>query len=93
MAIKSTEAGDILRSKLREGEVNFVFRKKDGTRRVAVGTTNFDLIPEDLHPKGEGDENTVRNEALVTYFDKEKQSWRTCKVESILEIEGEEVEL
>lgn len=92
MTIKAEKAADVLRSKLREGEVNFVFKKKDGSRRPAVGTTNLDLIPQDLWPKGMNDDaETVKNESIVTYFDREKGAWRSCKVENILEVDGEEV--
>mgnify|MGYP002860331882 FL=1 len=92
--IKSENAADILREKLQQGKVKFVFRKKDGSRRPAVGTTNLDIIPQDLWPKGmDGDEPKPQNDSLVTYFDCEKGAWRACKAENILEIEGEEVEV
>jgi len=93
--IKSTEAAAALREKLQQGETNFVFKKKDGSRRKAKGTTNLDLVPKDLHPKDmdENYEGKPKNDALVTYFDLEKMSWRSCRVENILEIEGKEVEV
>ena len=42
--IKSTEAAAALREKLQQGETHFVFKKKDGSRREAVGTLSFDII-------------------------------------------------
>ena len=88
--IKSTEAAAALREKLQQGKTNFVFKKKDGSRRQAVGTLNFDLIPaEDTQFKSE--EQREERQDQVTYYDLEKMAWRCCKTENILEIEGEEV--
>lgn len=89
--IKSTEAAAALREKLQQGETHFVFKKKDGSRREAVGTLNFDLIPsEDTQFKS--DEPREERDDQVTYYDLEKMAWRCCKTENILEIEGEEIE-
>lgn len=90
--IKSTEAADRLREKLSQGETKFVFKKKDGTIRPAVGTTNLDLVPQDLHPKDMEGEYKPKDESNVTFFDLEKLAWRTCKAENIISIDGEEVE-
>ena len=91
MAIKKSEVATKLRSLLLDGETHFTFIKKDGTRRPAVGTLNFDIIPtEDTQFKSE-EPREERNDQ-VTYYDLEKMAWRCCKVENILEIEGEEVE-
>lgn len=93
MSINSENIVDVLREKLQQGEVKFVYKKKDGSRRAAVGTTNLDLVPREQWPKDMGAETKdERNDSLVTYYDIEKQSWRSCKTENILEIEGEEVE-
>lgn len=89
--IKSTEAATALREKLQQGRTNFVFKKKDGSRRQAVGTLNFDIIPnEDTQFKSE--EQKEERDDQVTYYDLEKMAWRCCKTENILEIEGEELE-
>lgn len=88
--IKSTEAAAALREKLQQGKTNFVFKKKDGSRRQAVGTLNFDLIPaEDTQFKSE--EQREERQDQVTYYDLEKMAWRCCKTENILSIENEEV--
>ena len=47
-AVKKT----IIRQRLSEGNLNFAFIKKDGSVRIANGTTNLDLIPQEFHPKG-----------------------------------------
>lgn len=95
MEITSPNVADVLREKLQQGETNFVFKKADGSRRAAVGTTNIDLIPGDMlgsHLTPEQSIEEQRMRGVVRYFDIEKQSWRSCKVENILEIEGMEVE-
>lgn len=90
--IKSTEAAAALREKLQQSTIHFVFNKKDGSRREAIGTTNLVVIPEDQWPKDMGAEiKAPKNESVVTYYDMEKLSWRSCRADSILEIEGQEV--
>lgn len=92
--IKSSEAVAALREKLQQGKTNFVFRKKDGSKRNAVGTLNFDLIPKDDWPVTADDIDSDykdKNKGVVTYYDLEKMAWRCCKTENILEIEGEGV--
>lgn len=88
--IKSTEAAAALREKLQQGKTNFVFKKKDGSKRNAIGTLNFDLIPsEDTQFKT--DEPREERQDQVTYYDLEKLAWRCCKTENILSIDNEEV--
>lgn len=88
--IKTTEAAAALRKKLQQGETHFVFKKKDGSKRNAIGTLNFDIIPtEDTQFKS--DERREERDDQVTYYDLEKMAWRCCKTENILEIEGVEV--
>ena len=93
MKLTSENVAGVLREKLLTETVNFVFRKKDGSRRAAVGTTNLVVIPQDQWPKDMGAEiKAPKNDSVVTYYDMEKLSWRSCRADSILEIEGEEVE-
>lgn len=95
MKLTSENVADVLREKLHHGEVNFVFKKVDGSRRAAVGTTNPDLIPLDLLGSQKTPEQSLeeqRSQGIVRYFDIEKEGWRSCKVENILEVNGEEVE-
>lgn len=89
--IKSTEAAAALREKLQQGETHFAFKKKDGSRRHAVGTLNFDIIPEE-DTQFKSDEPREERDDQVTYYDLEKMAWRCCKTENILEIGGEEIE-
>jgi hypothetical protein len=63
----------VLRARLREGVVQFAFKKVDGTLRTAVGTTNLATIPIDHHPKGTGNPS----DRSVRFFDIEKSEWRS----------------
>ena len=62
-----------IRTRLREGIVNFAFRKLDGTIRIAVGTTNLGLIPEQHRPIG----LFTTSDASVRFYDIEKGAWRS----------------
>lgn len=80
----------VLRDALKQREVHFVFKKKDGSRREAVGTLDFARIPyQDTQFKSE--EQREERDDQVTYYDLEKMAWRCCKTENILSIENEEV--
>ena len=96
MKLTSENVADVLREKLQHGEVDFVFKKVDGSRRAAVGTTNLDLVPQDLWPKDmtsvEESNDKQKDMGVVRFFDCEKGAWRSCKVENIINIDGEEVE-
>lgn len=91
MSIKTSEVATKLRTLLKEGKTNFVFIKKDGSRRAAIGTLNLDLVPDaDKQFKHEEGAREERQDQ-VTYYDLEKMAWRCCKTENILSIENEEV--
>jgi hypothetical protein len=66
-------APETLRARLREGVVQFAFKKVDGTLRTAVGTTNLATIPTESHPKGVRESSPKQ----VTFFDIEKREWRS----------------
>ena len=88
MKLTSENAAEELREKLQQGEVKFVFKKVDGSLRTAVGTTNLDLVPQDLWPKDmtsvEESNDKQKDMGVVRFFDCEKGAWRSCKVENIL---------
>ena len=69
----STVEPQSIRTRLREGIVNFAFRKLDGTLRIAVGTTNLGLIPEQHRPAG----LITASDASVRFYDVEKAAWRS----------------
>jgi len=69
-------APETLRARLREGVVQFAFKKVDGTLRTAVGTTNLATIPTEHHPKGTGNPS----DKSVRFFDIEKREWRSVSI-------------
>jgi|LauGreDrversion4_2_1035121.scaffolds.fasta_scaffold3155801_1 hypothetical protein len=67
---------ETLRTRLREGITQFAFKKKDGTLRTAVGTTNLATIPSEAHPKGTGNPSNLS----VRFYDMEKREWRSVSI-------------
>ncbi len=68
-----------LKEFLHLGEVSFIFEKKDGTKREALGTLKNDLIPEDMKPV----ENHLNPKATnPKYFDLEKNGWRSLSYDA-----------
>jgi hypothetical protein len=65
-----------LRKQLSNGITNFAFIKKDGSVRIANGTTNLEMIPEENHPKGTG----KASDKILAYFDTDKSSWRCLSI-------------
>ena len=67
---------ETLRTRLRDGVVQFAFKKVDGTLRTAVGTTQLSAIPIESHPKGTGNPS----DKSVRFFDIEKREWRSVSI-------------
>ena len=75
------------RDELRRGLVRFTYRKADGTDRVALGTLNNMLIPTAALPKST-DVNIPRERlAIITYYDLEKDGWRSFYFYSLINID------
>lgn len=72
-----------IKKMLNQGEVKFVFTKKDGTEREARGTTNLGTIPEESHPKGTG-ADVVGDQ--VRYFDLDKNAWRSFNFANFVKV-------
>lgn len=68
-----------LRSFLLKGKVKFIFDKKDGSKREALGTLNEKSIPIEMLPK-EDHVNAKANN--FKYFDIEKNGWRSLSSET-----------
>jgi len=64
-----------LRNELSNGVTDFAFIKKDGSVRVAKGTTNLAFVPVEKHPKG-----GKASEKVLAYFDLDKDNWRCLSV-------------
>lgn len=68
---------------LREGTCEVTFTKVNGEERVMECTLQFDMIPEELHPKSDGNSDSEVNTEVVKVFDLEKQGWRSFRVDSV----------
>ena len=69
-----------LRIELRaKNVVTFFFIKKDGTKREAHGTLNFQTIPSEYRPTTERETRT----AIQTYFDLDRKAWRSFKIQTL----------
>lgn len=73
---------DELKHELRNGEVEFSYRKKDGNVRTARGTLKSDLIPEQHHPK---DSRYVASPDVTRYYDLNSGGWRSFRNDSLIE--------
>ena len=72
-----------LKDRLKNGEVSFTYRKKDGSTRTARGTTKLDIVPEQHQPKGgfSAPDNVCR------YFDLNSEGWRSLIIENLVSID------
>ena len=78
---------DNFRDELRRGLVRFTYRKADGTDRTALGTTNPLLIPTAAVPKSPEIDIPRERLGLITYYDLEKDSWRSFYFYSLYQID------
>lgn len=69
---KQLELSEALKQLLSEGIIHFAYRKKTGELRIAKGTTQLEIIPEDSRPKGTGTEK----ENTKAYWDLSVGGWR-----------------
>lgn len=79
-------ATENLKELLQNSIVTFSFTKTNGETREAIGTRCLDIatgITENDMPKG------VKAEipGVITFWDCEKQAWRSCREDSILDID------
>lgn len=75
----NTQEIKLLKEKLREGEVFFAYRKKDGTIRKARGTLRMDMIPQSYQPmmRPTAPEN-------IRYWDLDAETYGGCKWRSFI---------
>ena len=64
-----------------QGIVKFVYRKSDGSIRIARGTLCDELIPEEKRPKGIREAQIAAgmrkpDYRTIAYFDLDKRDWR-----------------
>ena len=77
-----------LKQMLREGTIEFEYTKKDGTTRIAVGTTKLDLFKDSVNYKQPAGNREV-NSDIITYWDMDKDGWRSFNGNNLVHIFGE----
>lgn len=71
-----------LKNKLQEGILVFSYIKKNGETRLARGTSNKDYIESKTSYRfTEESKSRVKKENLITYFDLDKNEWRSFNFE------------
>lgn len=72
-----------LKEKLRSGKiVKFAYLKKDGSLRIAYGTTHPNFISDKVRGWGESREDF----ATTAYFDLENCGWRSFRWENLVAV-------
>lgn len=84
MTTKMNKMNELLKKKLAKGVARFVYTKKDGTLREAVGTNNrkeldkLDVLFADAGVK--------LSENVVRYFDLDRMEFRSFLKENLVEV-------
>ena len=89
-ALRSAWWYESFREAMNNGMARFVYRKADGTTRIALGTRSAALIPADKLPKGDMSDGTAEMEDNIKafpYFDLEKMEWRSFSVLHFVSLE------
>lgn len=72
-----------LKKRFKEGVVTFTYTKKDGSERIATGTTNVDIVAEhDATPKGTGYAGDT--DVTTRYYDIISEGWRSFRNENLV---------
>ena len=71
----------VLKAELATKTVKFTFLKKDGTTRLAYGTTMSEVVA-DYPFVG----NAVETNKIIRFFDTEINAWRSASAERIIKI-------
>jgi hypothetical protein len=72
-----------LKSLLKEGIVQIVFEKADGTLREMNCTLAESVIPSEKAPKNSG---KAKNDNVLAVFDVDKSEWRSFRYDSVKEL-------
>lgn len=75
---------ELLKTKMREGEVQFIYKKKNGEERMALGTLNKELYGKENEPKGT---DVVWPENVIRYYDMNSAGWRSFIAENLVSVE------
>ena len=82
-ALKKAWWFESFREALSNGFARFIYFKKNGTARIALGTRSPSLIPIDKLPKGDmsdGSDTWEDSAKAIPYYDLEKNEWRSFSV-------------
>jgi hypothetical protein len=82
MGIVKAQMIDLLKEKLRNGVAHFIFVKKNGEVREALGTTNAAVAAK--YTNGNGCSREYFK--TTAYFDIEKGEWRSFRWESLVKV-------
>lgn len=89
-ALRSAWWFESFRDALSNGFARFIYRKKDGTIRTALGTRSSVLIPIDKLPKGDMSDGSATWEdstETIPYFDLDKNEWRSFSVLNFISLD------
>ncbi|AZV01339.1 tail fiber protein [Shigella phage vB_SdyM_006] len=80
----------LIKTLLHNGKNEIVFTKKDGSIRVIRCTLDYDIIPEEHHPKQDSSkpltEKETKTPSYIRVFDTEINAWRSITTESIISV-------
>lgn len=71
---------ELLKTQLRNGDVQVTFEKSDGTERIMRCTLSESKIPEQSKPKNTGKKS---NDQVLPVFDLDKNAWRSFRLNSV----------
>lgn len=69
---------------LKEGIVDVLFKKVDGTERLMKCTLSDKIIPA-VEPSSEPKKERKINDSVLRVYDVEAQGWRSFKIDNIIE--------
>jgi len=73
---------EVCKVALNHGVVKFVFTKKDGSERVAIGTRNAEILDAvGGTPKGANEDRKEQNPLIYCFFDLVKGAWRCFRTD------------
>ena len=72
---------------LHEGVTHFWFRKSDGSLRSAYGTLDMEIIERHGGVPEEDERKERPFSGVVSYYDLEKDAWRSFKADSVQEVD------
>lgn len=69
-----------LKAKMKKGVVRFYYRKVNGELREAFGTLSDRVVPETKET------GRKANNTLQTYYDTEREEWRSFKIANLVNV-------